>query len=67
LKIAYNSARSAGSPLEPFESVKRYIIGLDQRPGQVAVFVEVVSPSVVENKETGATEKVLPDIHYGLA
>lgn len=64
LKIAYNSARSAGSPLEPFESVKRYIIGLDQRPGQVAVFVEVVSPSVVENKETGATEKVLPDILY---
>lgn len=61
LKIAFNSARSVGSDIEPFQRHRRYILGMeDMKPG-VALFAELVSPSMVEKAGvSGEQEEVLP-------
>ena len=52
LKIAYNSARSAGSDDSYLRELRSYIRDGSSVPRQLAVFAELVSPTLV--KETGA-------------
>lgn len=54
LKIAYNSARSAGSDDSYLRELRSYIKDGSPAPGQLAVFAELVSPTVV-------AEPTLPD------
>jgi hypothetical protein len=64
LKIAYNSARSAGSADEPVRALRKYVLGEAARPYQLAVFVELVSPSLVLDPASGEERELRPDGLY---
>jgi len=49
LKIAYNTARSAGSETIPLERVAGYILHGSSRPNGLAVIAELVSPTYIED------------------
>ncbi len=50
LKIAYNTARSAGSESAPFRRLLPYILHDDKCPPGVALIGEIVSPSFIEDR-----------------
>lgn len=62
LKIAYNSARSAGSHVDYFFGFRSFILGLEGRPTQLAMFLELVSPSLIPD-EAGGHKKLLPTMY----
>jgi hypothetical protein len=49
LKIAFNTARSAGSEIEPFLRLRDYILYGGNCPNGVALIAELVSPSYIED------------------
>lgn len=57
LKIAYNTARSAGSETEPFHRLCDYILHGGSCPDGVALIAELVSPSYIEDS-SGPVVKV---------
>jgi len=64
LKIAYNSARLGGSDSAPLRAVRKYIIGVEPRPARIATFLEVVSPSLVDDPSMpGGKRKVMPEMY----
>ena len=63
LKVAYNSSRAGVSDPVPLARVRKYILGLDPRPKQLAIYLEVVSPSVVTPKGKSKPEKVFPAMY----
>jgi hypothetical protein len=65
LKIAYNSARSAGSDHDHLRALRSYISVGEPIPSQVAVFAELVSPTVVSDAgSTSGSRVVLPTDFY---
>jgi hypothetical protein len=63
--LAYNTARAAGSLVQPLASVRAYILGLSETPSRLALFLEIVSPSLVASpNEAGGTRKVMPTDLY---
>ena len=60
LKVAYTSARVAGTDAAPLSRVRDYILGVASRPRQLAVYLEIVSPTLVQPEEAGAANKVFP-------
>lgn len=60
LKIAFNSARAGGSDHEYLKQIRAYIVTGHSRPTQLAVFLEIVSPSLVEDQSSGGARVVLP-------
>jgi len=50
LKIAYNTARSAGSESAPFRRLLPYILRGDRCPSGVALIAELVSPTFIEDR-----------------
>jgi len=50
LKIAFNTARSAGSETEPLEQMAGYILEGSPRPRGLAVIGELVSPTYIEDR-----------------
>jgi hypothetical protein len=55
LKIAFNTARSAGSESEPLERLAKYILEGGLRPDGVAIIGELVSPTYIGKKEIRPT------------
>jgi len=49
LKIAFNTARSAGSEIDPFLRLRDYILYGGKCPEGVALIAELVSPSYIED------------------
>ena len=62
LKIAYNSARQGLSNPEPLEELREFIVGLDPYPTQLAIFAELVSPTMVL-QSNGSICKVMPNMY----
>jgi len=64
LKIAYNSARAAGSSVEAFLPLREYIRTGEERPRLFALLLEVVSPSLVPDPAAPeGLKKVLPTMY----
>lgn len=59
LKIAYNTARSAGSEIEPFLKFREYILSGNDCPTGFSLIVEVVSPSYISDQD-GNFKKIMP-------
>ncbi|MCU7806070.1 MAG: hypothetical protein KZQ92_20500 [Candidatus Thiodiazotropha sp. (ex Lucinoma borealis)] len=59
LKIAYNTARSAGSEVGPFKPLVEYILRGGDQPQGFALAIELVSPSYIEGK-SGILQEVPP-------
>jgi len=65
LKIAYNTARSAGSETAPFQALKNYILEGDVPPSPFAIIAELVSPAyIVDNSKEISIPKEIPSIGY---
>jgi hypothetical protein len=65
VKIAYNSARSAGSDHQPLARLRLAILGKEPWPDHVALFVELVSPTKVpDSSEQLGYRIVLPENFY---
>ena len=65
LKIAYNSARAAGSDHEHLRRLRSYILLGEPVPTQLALFAEIVSPTLVaDSKEPSGNRTVLPSGFY---
>ena len=65
LKIAYNTARSAGSETAPFQSLKKYILEGTTCPSTFAIIAELVSPAYLVDNSSGITiVKEIPTIGY---
>lgn len=64
LKIAFNSARAGGSEHAYLRQVRSYILTGQPRPAELALFLEIVSPSVVTDQLSGATRVVPPENLY---
>ena len=61
LRIAFNSARGAGSETAQLAAVAGYLIGTAPRPAQLAVFAELVAPTFVDDGQ-GGRRKVFPNM-----
>jgi hypothetical protein len=64
LKIAYNSARSAGSEHAHLRSAQAYIARGEPVPAQLAVYAELVSPTIVTDENVPSGRVVLPENFY---
>lgn len=62
LKIAYNSARQGLSNPEPLWMLRGFIAGRDPCPMQLAIFAELVSPTMVPQLD-GSICKVMPNMY----
>ncbi len=60
LKIAFNSARSAGSSTEPFLLYREYILHGQPRPKQLEIFAELVSPTYVADTSEPSGRRTFP-------
>ncbi len=63
LKIIYTSARVAGSDTTVLRKVRSYIRGTAFRPRQLAVFIEVVSPTLMPTPDSGGQRKVFHQMY----
>ena len=64
-KIAYNSARGVKADLSPFQRVVHYVRGGGEVPTRLALGLELISPSIVEDKTAPEGKAVLlPDGVY---
>ena len=58
MKIAYNSARAGVSNVAPLAAMRRYIAGLDGHPTQLALFAELIAPTIMpDHSGTAFTQK----------
>lgn len=65
LKIAYNSARAAGSEDSYLRQIRKYILRGEPAPTKLALFAELVSPTlVVDSARPSGTRAVLPSGFY---
>ncbi|MGH7458443.1 MAG: hypothetical protein ACREKN_05065, partial [Longimicrobiaceae bacterium] len=64
LKIAYNSARCAGSSIDALAPLRGYILGVVPRPARLALFAELLSPSRVPRTDDRATEEIVMPLVY---
>jgi hypothetical protein len=62
LRIAFNSARAAGSDTAQLIPTRKYVIGVEGRAAQIAVFVEVVAPTFLDDG-SGGKKKVFPEMY----
>ena len=62
LKISYNTARQGISDSRPLAALREFIIGRDSRPMQLAIFAEIVSPTMVPQSD-GSMLKVMPEMY----
>jgi len=62
LRIAFNSARAAGSETAQLVGTRKYVIGAEPRPAQLAVFVELVAPTFLDDG-SGGKKKVFPQMY----
>jgi hypothetical protein len=64
LKIAYNTARAGVSDPAPLANVRRFIIGQEAPPHQLAIFIELLSPTILEDCRGPVitTRKVFPQM-----
>ena len=60
LKIAYNTARSAGSETKPFERTTKYILDGGTSPNGIALIAELVSPSYVAATPWSTPHEIRP-------
>lgn len=65
LKIAYNSARQGLSNPKPLAALQEYIAGRDSCPMPLAIFTEIVSPSMVPQSD-GSICKVMPNMYRSI-
>src|SRR5580765_8373384 len=65
LKIAYNSARQGLSNPYPLAALQGFITGRDSCPMQLAIFAEIVSPSMVPQSD-GSICKVMPNMYRSI-
>ena len=63
LKISYNSARSGGSNAEPFLPYRPFVLGEAGPPDSVAVFLELVAPSIRISSRCHHSIKLPGSIH----
>lgn len=64
LKVAYNSARSAGSDPEPLTRYRKVMLGREPIPIQVAVCAELISPTEVRDPaEPAGFRVVMPQLY----
>jgi hypothetical protein len=65
LKIAFNTARSAGSEIDPFLRLRDYILHGGKCPDGVALIAELVSPSYIEDNSgpIPKIKEVLPTMY----
>ena len=62
LKISYNTARQGVSNPKPLMALRGYITGSDPCPTQLAIFVELVSPTMAPQSD-GSICKVMPNMY----
>lgn len=62
LKVAYNTARQGVSISGPLAALREFVIGRDSRPMQLALFAELVSPTMVPQAD-GSIRKVMPNMY----
>ena len=65
LKIAYNSARQGVSDARPLALLRGFIAGRDSCPMQLAIFAELVSPTMVPQSD-GSICKVMPNMYRSI-
>lgn len=65
LKIAYNSARQGVSDAGPLAVLRWFIAGRDSCPMQLAIFAELVSPTMVLQSD-GSICKVMPNLYRSI-
>jgi len=64
LKIAYNTARSAGSETSPFIRTTDYILYGNKRPTGISIIGELVSPTfVVDPKDPAHMKEIRPTMY----
>ena len=62
LKISYNTARQGVSNPKPLMALRGFISGSDPRPTQLAIFIELVSPTMAPQSD-GSICKVMPNMY----
>ena len=65
LKIAYNTARQGVSDVRPLAVLRGFIAGRDSCPMQLAIFAELVSPTMVPQSD-GSICKVMPNMYRSI-
>ena len=64
LKIAYNTARSAGSETSPFTRTTDYILHGNNRPTGISIIGELVSPTLVpDSQDPARTKEIRPTMY----
>ena len=64
LKIAYNTARSAGSETSPFTRTTDYILLGNKRPTGISIIGELVSPTLVpDSKDPARMKEIRPTMY----
>lgn len=65
LKIAYNTARSAGSECQPFQRIRNYILYGGTCPSGIALLAELVSPTLIISSscEGESVKEILPTMY----
>lgn len=68
LKIAYNTARSAGSEAQPLARLARYVLDGGRTPEGVALVAELVSPTYLPDRShpSAPPKKVLPTMYRSM-
>lgn len=68
LKIAYNTARSAGSETDPFTKIADYILYGNKRPPGISVIGELVSPTFIADTKNTAlpVKEIRPTIYRSI-
>jgi hypothetical protein len=65
LKIAFNSARAAGSEYEYLKRLRSYVLTGEPTPSQLSLFAELVSPTLVkDDSQASGTRVLLPSGFY---
>jgi len=62
LKIAYNTARQGVSDAGPLGAIRGFVLGRESSPGKLAIFAELVSPTMVPQPD-GSICKVMPNMY----
>jgi hypothetical protein len=67
LKIAYNTARSAGSETSPFIRTTDYILYGNKRPTGISMIGELVSPTfIADTKDTANVKEIRPTMYRSI-
>jgi len=65
LKISYNTARQGVSDPSPLASLRGFVLGHEPCPARLAIFAELVSPTMVPQPD-GSICKIMPNMYRSM-